>query len=275
MAVVWLLRAPREIDEHDLRKRLSEALGERLAADAGAPNCFVATKPGLFLLRFRDAVLGVVNGNGQFFPDAPAKAREMKDVHLRQAVAEHRAFIAVEWPSTLAVKSRAIALRIMGKVMAELADEDCLAIYVPQANAMNWYQPGMVERLRGKDPLSALKVDGGLVEVMVGKPKLAEAVAEAQRRLPEFVAAFARSGGKAPFAVLAAFEDRARREFMWVDVTKIDREIVHGILRNKPNRVRGFRAGQKVGVKMIDVVDWIYGEGGTRHGAFTTALDQE
>ena len=45
---------------------------------------------------------------------------------------------------------------------------------------------------------------------------------------------------------------------MWLSVTTIDGEQVHGMLDNEPTVVTGFKMGQDLHIKVEDMDDWLY-----------------
>jgi uncharacterized protein YegJ (DUF2314 family) len=106
-------------------------------------------------------------------------------------------------------------------------------------------------------------------------PRFQAAVAEARRRWPEFVAAFARREPETPFLIKAPFSDGDNRESMWLAVDRIHEGTVTGRLQNEPVSVRGLERGQQVTVKLDIVEDWVYPEGGHLLGGFTQKVIQK
>jgi uncharacterized protein YegJ (DUF2314 family) len=86
------------------------------------------------------------------------------------------------------------------------------------------------------------------------------AVAEAQRRWPEFVAAFEGRDDhdeEAAFLVKAPFSQGESTEFMWVHVTGIEHNVVYGRLDNEPANIPRLKEGDRVRIKEEDVNDWM------------------
>lgn len=96
---------------------------------------------------------------------------------------------------------------------------------------------------------------------------LAAAVLTAQRKLPEFIAAFKKGQGK--FAVCGKFETPSGPEHLWVRVNKYEGEVFSGKLDVEPKAYREKRKGDPISVKQADVVDWMYDAGEGMHGGFT------
>lgn len=96
---------------------------------------------------------------------------------------------------------------------------------------------------------------------------LAAAVLTAQRKLPEFIAAFKKRQGK--FAVCGKFETPSGPEHLWVRVDKYEGEVFSGKLDVEPKAYREKRKGDPISVKQADVVDWMYDAGEGMRGGFT------
>lgn len=67
---------------------------------------------------------------------------------------------------------------------------------------------------------------------------------------------------KGPFATVTG-----RNEWMWVEVTKWENSVIHGILQNDPFEIPTLKAGAKVKIKQKEVFDYIhYLPDGTQKG---------
>ena len=101
----------------------------------------------------------------------------------------------------------------MGRLIAELADSDCVAIFSPATDQMNVYDETLEEGLRSKHPLDVFVEPTFLpvVEIDEQAASVQMAIAEAQRRWPEFERAFGRRTGEQLFAVKAPFCRRRRQ----------------------------------------------------------------
>jgi uncharacterized protein YegJ (DUF2314 family) len=100
-----------------------------------------------------------------------------------------------------------------------------------------------------------------------------KAVAEAQRRWPEFVAAFLSAEDRDMFIAKGPFTDGEHTEWMWVNVTEIEPSRVIGVLVSKPYRLRNFKEGDAVAFPLEDLNDWLCpGPDGEPVGAFTEAI---
>ena len=50
-------------------------------------------------------------------------------------------------------------------------------------------------------------------------------------------------------------------EFMWLQVTKIDDKLIHGLLDNNPVALKEAKHGTDVHISIDDVDDWLYSTG--------------
>ena len=102
-----------------------------------------------------------------------------------------------------------------------------------------------------------------------GPAALCVAVAEAQRRLPEFVAALKQRSGER-FSLLAGFKTWNNRvEQLWLDEVQLDDDGFSGVLADRPRAVVGIRIGQRLVVEAPQVTDWTFARDGREFGAFT------
>jgi uncharacterized protein YegJ (DUF2314 family) len=117
-----------------------------------------------------------------------------------------------------------------------------------------------------------------VVQIDEDDPRMAAAVIEAKKRLPEFVAAFSKAKDGYQFSVKAPFADAANpeeSEFMWVHVSRVDWDAVHGTLLNDPQFVKSYKYDDVVRVPMERIVDWVYSDGEESVGDFTAKVLDE
>jgi len=117
-----------------------------------------------------------------------------------------------------------------------------------------------------------------VVQIDEDDPRMAAAVTEAKKRLPDFVGAFSKAKDGYQFSVKAPFFDpdnKDESEFMWVHVCRVDFDAVHGTLLNDPEFVKSFKYDDVVRVPMEEIVDWVYSDGETSVGDFTAKVLDE
>jgi len=291
ISLVFLLRAPRDLTEQELRRHASEAFG--MTSDTGNPDAteFVmgfpgppvkGIKPGTaysFMVKVSEGMF-LVNRFSAPYMDRPEEfAQGLPDARLGKAVASHRAWISVDaFMGELDDAEKVRAYRNIGKLIAELAGPDCLAVYCPELQRCNVYDESLLETLRSDDPLALFGAPtfAPLVNVDGDDPRMVQAVEEARKRWPEFVAAFsAKSDEGKPFIVKARFEEGEKTEFMWASVNRIQGDTIHGILENTPHELASFKEGQNVQVPLADLNDWLYVKGEEAIGGFTMKVIAE
>jgi uncharacterized protein YegJ (DUF2314 family) len=285
VSLVYLLKSPRKVSAREVRDVVATVFGAAIESDDFSAPEFVASVPDKQIRPFKkDAVqkfLFRVGGRtfsllGCALPymKKPEKfARRIVDRRLREAIEAHRAWMAIDamdemhtdWDKTLAYRS-------IGRLMAELAGEDCLAIYCPELGRCNEFDASLLEALRGDNPLAlfdqptfapVLNVDGD-------DPRIVAAVAEARRRWPEFVKAFRENqDAQRPFFIKAEFREGEAAEFMWVEVKRINDEQIRGILQNSPHNLTAVKEGQHVSVPLSALNDWLYADNQEGVGGFT------
>lgn len=93
------------------------------------------------------------------------------------------------------------------------------------------------------------------IEFAADDPVMDAAIAEAQRTLPEFLAALADPpAGASSFVVKFPL---GGWEHIWVDDLKFDGKRITGALANAPEQ-EGHRLGERVSVPLAEVSDWGY-----------------
>jgi len=117
-----------------------------------------------------------------------------------------------------------------------------------------------------------------VVQIDEDDPRMAAAVIEAKKRLPEFVSAFSKAKDGYQFSIKAPFTDPGNAEeseFMWVHVCRVDWDAVHGTLLNDPELVKSYKYDDVVRVPMELIVDWVYSDGEKSVGDFTARVLDE
>jgi uncharacterized protein YegJ (DUF2314 family) len=222
--------------------------------------------PGLFMIHNRADV---------YFNDVEKAAEACRELRGRSAIAEHQAWTSVDLVRLHdhTPEKEQEAYRMIGRFLAELADESqCLAVFEPGSGALHPFDPETEAKLRSDDPIAALREWYYAPIVRLKEEAIAAAVEEARRRWPEFVTAFENRGdAETPFVVKAPFGEGDHVEFMWVEVTALEGEMILGKLENHPHAVPGLKLGDRVRVKVGNVNDWLCVVEGQPLGGFTMA----
>jgi uncharacterized protein YegJ (DUF2314 family) len=278
IALVLLLREPRYLDAEIVARLASTAWGKKIGTDTSEEtDGFVAGESPSFILHFEKFFFLVNNFSMAYVDDPDAAARDMADLRLANAMREHRAWLSVDMLGEAEGEELAEAYGYIGKLLAALADTDCLAIYSPATTRLNVYDAALEEQLRGPDPLKVFAEPTfvPVINVPDDDPRMEAAVKEARERWPEFVAAFeARQEGQ-HFAVKSRFSEGEEVEWMWTGVTAIEQDHVLGLLDNDPVSLKKVKSGSRVRVAIADLGDWMYTRGEELQGGFTVKVVAE
>lgn len=291
ISIVYLLQTPRQMSEESIRNHASEAFGvdfepdnedaTELVIELPSPpfNGVPKGKGASYMLKINDNMYIVHNFAMPYMEDPAGFAQSIADERLHSAITKHSAWISVDAMGDFKdATSKAQAYRDIAKMIAQLAGADCLAIYCPELERCNEYDEIILETLRSGDPLGLFEEPtfAPVISVYGEDPRMIRAVAEARRRWPEFVAAFRNNlDREAPFMVKAEFKEGDKAEFMWISVTQINDETIHGVLENVPIELTNVKQGQKVVVPISTLNDWLYAKNGESVGDFTINVIQE
>jgi uncharacterized protein YegJ (DUF2314 family) len=263
IALVLLLSEPRYLDANLLLKLVEKAWGKQaISVEGKSPLLTIHADGRAFLIQ---------NVDSPYFDEPQKVAAEMRELRLRKVIAEHRAWLSVEFVESKKTEEPAKVYQLIGKLIAELCDSDCLAVLAPATGAINVYDDEIREGLCHQDPAELLNnfIHAPAVNISQADPRLRQAMAEAKKRWREFVDAFERRSADQLFSIRAPFGDGAHTEFMWVGVTAIENDMIYGKLGNEPVHLRGMNAGETVKVRVADMNDWMFTEGKAMRGGFT------
>jgi uncharacterized protein YegJ (DUF2314 family) len=287
VSLVFFLSEASQADESSIRRCVSHALKVRFPVDDPASDTFVmpfsppeARKNEAhirhFMVRVPDGLFAVLVSDRPYIENPKEFAKSsIRDKRLRHAVEKHVAWISVDLMDAAGdLESNREAYRTIGKILAAMAGPDCLAIYCPELQRCNEFDPGLIEALCGEHPLSLFEEPTfePVIEIADNHPKMAAAVREAVNRWPEFVAAYEVSNTlqRERFIVKAEFREGRKSEFMWVSVKDIRDGEVTGILMNDPHELLEVHRGAQVTFSLDRLNDWIYpGRDGSHIGGFT------
>ena len=284
VSLVFLLSKRRDLNRTSVERTVSDALDVRFEPDNKDARDFVVPMPQLkvdrdipaeagegYMIKVRGQIFILHNFSVPYLEDPETFAGEISDARLRQAVANHKAWLSVDLLDT-GSSDKAKAYQAIGRIMAELAGEDCLAIFCPELSRCNEYDAGLLDVLRSDDPLRLFDEPtfAPIVEISGDDPRMVAAVAEARKRWPEFAQAFRENRDpERPFLIKAVFSEDEHTEFMWVTVRRIQDDTIEGTLENTPAKLTGIKEGDTVKVNVSDLNDWVYPKGQEAVGGFT------
>jgi uncharacterized protein YegJ (DUF2314 family) len=274
LGIAVLLSEHRPLDEPTLRAAAHRAIGIDPNLSVDGSHDFVQAGQPTSKVQWGDWVLHIHAHSGYYFKDPSAIATRISDLRLRTNILEHRAWMAVDVPRAPKDAGSAMRFTPCARLFAELVDHRWLAIAVPDKKLLMAATDNIGDHLRAMDPIEALRkaVQAPVVSVEGAEEQMQVAVAQAQRRFPEFVIAFEDPGRRRDFAVKAPFTEGDCTEYMWVAVVEIGNDVISGKLGNKPVSIRSLHEGDPVEVRLADLNDWMFTDGDRRVGGFTTGV---
>jgi uncharacterized protein YegJ (DUF2314 family) len=280
ISLVLLLREARYLEAGILANIISSAWSETYTAGDETEEeseRFVVGDSPTFIIQSPRALFMLHNFSRPYFDDVEAAAKAIKELRLRKAIEDHTAWISVD---LIAVHDKSAAPDSMypwiARLIAELAGPHCTAIYQPEAKRINVWDESLEEKLRGPNPLQdfVLPAHPPVIPIEDDDPRLQAAVAEARSRWPEFVEAFkTRSGDK--FAIKAPLRVEEHTEYIWIEVTGLEPEYIHGTIGNEPVALEGMKLGDQVEVPVKDLNDWMFVREAKAIGLFTIKVIDE
>jgi uncharacterized protein YegJ (DUF2314 family) len=264
ISIVLLRRSPKSLDPAILLESLRDAWDENRSLEE--EELFVAGEGPVFMLKSPQGMWMLHNHARPYF-DSEHPARRIPELRLRKIVEEHTAWLSVDllhpFESDLTPD---LYYPYIFRLIRELADEETLAIFRPETGEINVWTPEVAARLGSFDPLEdfARPVHSPVIEVSGEDPRMRQAVAEAQRRFPEFREHWATRSPEDKHLVKASIPKQGREgsEVIWIDVTGLEPDFIHGTLANQPVDLGDLNSGDAVEVPVENLYDWvILGEG--------------
>lgn len=263
VSIVALLREPQTLEPIYVataaRKAWNADLGD---GTIEGEDGFVAGASITTAVRFRDRMILVNCFPVPYVEDPAAVANDMADIRLRTLFAQHTAWISCDALGVERNESDESIrdwYRALGPLLAELIDDNCLAIFLPDSNQLYAYSDEALDRLRADDPFALLyeEAEVPVIEVAPDSKAMEQAEAEARRRWPQFVKVFEERAGSS-FAVKAPITRGKNTEFIWITVTALENDVIYGELANEPVDLPGLKLGSTVKTPARDLNDWGY-----------------
>jgi uncharacterized protein YegJ (DUF2314 family) len=275
ISVVLQFRNPISLADEVLHAAIVRAWGRDVRKDL---NEHVVNKTSICVIKFEGMLLLLSNAQKPYCPAEYLEEalKEFRELRQKQVAREHKAFLAIDLQSPKAPRKpiKNDCYRRMCRLAAEFVDDDCMGVYFPETGHLRPYDAEIKDALRSDRPLEEITKWGQAPVVLIedDDPRLQTAVAEARRRWPDFVEAFERRSPNQAFGVKALFRDGEHGEWMWIAVSSINGETIHGKLGNAPVDVRRVCEGDSVTVQAAEIGDWFYNDGEQLVGGFSLAL---
>lgn len=209
-------------------------------------------------------------------PYIPKDREPSPNLRIQDLVDRHEAAVLLDCWDAPRGRTREDGTDLMGRILIELADETSIGMYCFHAQRLNPVDEKLVGLFREGHAREAMEGDtsSALAGISTNDAQMAEAIAEARRRWPEFVAAFAVRNDPEGYGVKAPFRHSDRVEHMWIEVEEATLERVIGRVLNSPLALPRPRQGDRVTVPAGEISDWGYQDGDRRGGGFSDAIVQ-
>jgi uncharacterized protein YegJ (DUF2314 family) len=277
-AFVFLRARQKGLDAATLERIVSRELGIEFSRkdDDDPEGAFVVGESPLFVIKLSNAMILVNDIPAPYMENPEKAARSIPELRVRKAVAEHTAWLSVDWMGDRDPESLREGYRTIGRIAAGLADDDCVAIYSTSTSQLLPVNAEALTGLQGDDPLGLFSeiIQPPVVNISGDDPRMQAAVEEARRRWPEFVEAYTTRSGE-NFAVKAPISDGRNTEYIWIEIAEIDGDNLTGDLGNDPVDLQFMKHGSRVRTTLQELNDWAYIRDGELIGGFTVKVLQE
>ena len=255
-SIVLLRRTPKPLDDKILLEIVRDAWDE--PRKLGDEDIFVVGESPLFILKSPQGMWMVHNHPRPYFDDK-STAERMPELRLRKAIEDHTAWISVDLMSGfLGDLPTDVYYPYIFRLIRELADDDTLAILRPETGHINVWSDEVAKSLGSMDPLEEFStpVHSPVISVSDEDPRMKEAIEEARRNFDTFRQHWATRGPEDSFLAKIPIRDGQNSEIIWIEVTGLEPEYIHGTLANEPVDVDGYHHGDRMEVPVGDLYDW-------------------
>ncbi len=264
---------------------LASVAGRAWNADLGdgeseGPDGFVAGAGVIFTMMHAGRMFLINSFPRPYNDDVEKVAEGIADLRIRELFRQHQAWFSCDALGVDGSTSDEECLdwyRRLGTLFAELLDDNCLLIFLPDSSLAFPINEDTETALRSENPVKALQetLTLPIVQVSDDDPLLKRAVEQARKEWPTFVAAYEASAG-VNFAVKAPVTHAGNTEFIWITVTSLEGARVYGTLGNDPGNLGSLKFGSKVSVQVAELNDWCYLDpAGKLTGGFTIEAVQK
>ncbi len=274
VSIVTFLRQPMALDLDEV-ERAAECAYEVSFNNKQHQIRQMPNKP-MFVVQMPAMALGVINSDRPYFADIGKAADALRDFAAKRAIQEHTVWLSVDLMGDPDAVDPADAYSTIGRLVAEFITPATLGIACTPSRKIVAYDPCFLQLLQSGNVMEVFKLGSvsPIVSTAPADPELGAATAEALRRLPEFLAAFANRRPAQGFGIKKKFVEGDSVEHMWVEITRIDGNTMSGRLSNKPGTIRHLSLGDPVTLNTHEIEDWMYTDGQRNVGGFQIPILQ-
>lgn len=257
ISIVLLQRKPRSFDEPILTEIVRGAWSEDFATDEDSG--FVVGEDPVHVIQNRDG-FWILHNHGSPYGEREEMVEGIADLRLRSRILEHEAWLSVDLIRPLRDDlPRDCFYPYIFRLIQELANEDTLVIYRPETGQVNVWDEEVAKSLGTDDPLGNFNIPKNVPVIPVSgdDPRMKAAVAQARAEFHRFRELWNSRQDGDTFNVKAPVTRNDHTEFIWIDVTALEPDYVHGTLANDPVNLEGMVLGSPVEVRVDELNDWV------------------
>jgi uncharacterized protein YegJ (DUF2314 family) len=270
-----MLGAPRKLDEESLKTQVEQGLGKLRVAGEEETRDFLVVTGSTAILKRAGRLYMIRSEPRPVTSELEEWAERIDELRTRKAFQEHKAVLrlmAMSDPGGGAELHDEIS--VLAKIAAELLAEDGLLLSFSTDRGLFVVDEKTRDHLRSTDPVKALRRGAANPAVLGAAGDDAEmnaAIAAARKTWPRFVSWLETHPAESGYAKWPVTED-GKTEHLWVRVTKLETDTVHGVVENAPVDLRKVKIGEKVSFPARQISDWMYLEGGKLNGGYTVEV---
>lgn len=257
ISIVLFQRHRRFLDAESLSGIVQSAWGGEFESEEGEE--FVVGEDILFFIKSHDAAW-LVHNHAEPYANPEEMAANLPELRLKQAVLDHRAWLSVDLmrPTNEDLPLDSFYSKIFQLILS-LADEDTLVMFRPETGQVKVWDEEVASTLEQGDPHGVFSSSGNVPVVSVDgdDPRMISAVNEAREQFGVFRNHWENKKEDDHFAAKAPITRGGNTEFIWMDVTGLSAERIHGVLANDPVNLDGLRLGSQVDVPIEELNDWV------------------
>lgn len=276
VAYVALFDQPVDLPLDALEAAASEAFGADLTDRSNDATDFVTGVPPSYFVQCRGRMLLVNCFQAPYFTPLPPESRMPDDEVLKHIIRSCTAWVSVDIMTGMTHDNAPELRRVMMDLLLRIVDEEaCLGFYATHLQLLRPNERRFRQQLRiTEDPDDAFRqTDPTIVTAVPNDEELAKASEEARRTWNDFIDAFrAKQPGDENFAVKTAFAEGDEVEHMWVEVERIEGDVIYGRLGNRPENITRYMLGDPVRIDRAEVSDWVFMRHGTMVGGYTSRV---
>lgn len=280
LSIVMLRDRPRTLSEAEVRQayRLSvnqDAEVHRIEVDEHTTGFGVSGKEG-------GPPVYVICSHRTYVDDPNDVAGGAEHQDVRRAIREHKAWISVDGVGLEGVRDAEViggAFILLSRIASHFLDDGTTLLYQPASGRIGLASPQVGALLAAGDYAQVFAADEPntpIVRAEPGDKRIAAAMDEAQRRLPEFIDAIKRLGEAGKPLVKIRFESsvdgQTGNEYIWCTVVRASPTTFTVTIENPPLDPTLGQKGDKITVTHDRVVDWAFVDGKKVHGMFVERL---